>query len=121
MQISAARLQGKHFKPMQQHYSLHQCSCHSAKTAVSSSCSSKRSQVLEDEAEAVTSLHGDRWPLAHPAKLKQVLQQLHLVQQDMMFHANMSEGVQMAATASRSFPRFPVKPEDLRKKMVFNV
>ncbi|KAL3151958.1 hypothetical protein ABBQ32_001083 [Trebouxia sp. C0010 RCD-2024] len=51
--------------------------------------------------EAVAALHSNNWPLAQPEMLKQVIQQLHVTQQDMTFHAEMSVGIQVAARTSR--------------------
>lgn len=56
---------------------------------------------MQAEAAAVADLHSDKWPLAQPDLLKQVLQRLHVVQRDMMFHAQMSKGIQIAARTSR--------------------
>ena len=61
----------------------------------------RRSHLLQAEAAAVASLHSDMWPLAQPDLLKQVLQRLHVVQQDMVFHAQMSKSIQVAARTSR--------------------
>lgn len=56
---------------------------------------------MQAETAAVADLHSGKWPLAQPDLLKQVLQRLHLVQRDMMFHAQMSKGIQVAARTSR--------------------
>lgn len=61
----------------------------------------RRSHLMQAEEEAVAALHSDKWPLAQPELLKQVLQQLHVVQQDMTFHAEMNVGIQVAARTSR--------------------
>ena len=73
--------------------------CRSSSLPVS--FSTRRLQLLEDEAAAIHGLTSDDWPLADPVKLNRVVQQLHSVQQDMTFQANMSTGIQMAATTSR--------------------
>lgn len=62
---------------------------------------SRRSQLLEDEAKAVCGLTKDRFPKAKPAILMQLLQQLHSLQEDVVFQADMSHCMQAAASQSR--------------------
>ncbi|DBA82014.1 TPA: hypothetical protein ACH3X1_007713 [Trebouxia sp. C0004] len=61
----------------------------------------RRSQLLEDEAKAVSSLTKDKFPEAKPAILMQLLQKLHSLQEDVMFQADMTHCIQAAASHSR--------------------
>jgi len=62
---------------------------------------SRRSQLLEDEAQAVCGLTKDKFPEAKPATLMQLLQKLHSLQEDVVFQADMTHCIQAAASQSR--------------------
>ena len=62
---------------------------------------SRRSQLLEDEAKAVCGLTKDNFPEAKPATLMQLLQELHSLQEDVVFQADMTHCIQAAAGQSR--------------------
>lgn len=69
----------------------------------------RRCNLLQAETVAVAGLHSDMWPLAQPDLLRQVLQRLHAVQQDMVFQAQMSKSIQVAARTSRYWIWFDPK------------